>query len=181
MEGADAIFMNCKKSNKCQFIVNIFNSARPFSSSRHDRCFFEGKTLHCLSKCKSWFSYTVSCAPWNPLYITWVIYYLSYNSYFIIKSLVINWWDFKLFGYFKLFADFKYQYAVRIIGWWEHRFAPESRVSSIPNIKLRASSIHISESARGQLLKFCVLTVQKISNKSEQFSMLLAEQFSCII
>ena len=115
------------------------------------------------------------------LYITWVIYYLSYNSYFIIKSLVINWWDFKLFGYFKLFADFKYQYAVRIIGWWEHRFAPESRVSSIPNIKLRASSIQISESARGQLLKFCVLTVQKISNKSEQFSMLLAEQFSCII
>ena len=88
----------------------------------------------------------------------------------------------KLFGYFKLFADFKYPYAVRIIGWWEHyRFAPESRVLSIPNIKLRASSIHISESARGQLLKFCVLTVQKISNKSEQFSMLLAEQFSCII
>ena len=70
---------------------------------------------------------------------------------------------------------------MRIIGWWEHRFAPESRVLSIPNIKLRASSIHISESARGQLLKFCVLTVQKISNKSEQFSMLLAEQFPCII
>ena len=50
------------------------------------------------------------------------------------------------------------------------------------NTKLRASSIiHISESARGQLLKFCVLTVQKISNKSEQFSILLAEQFPCII
>ena len=45
------------------------------------------------------------------------------------------------------------------------------------NTKLRASSIHISETARGQLLKFCVPTVQKISNKSVQFSMLLAEQF----
>ena len=52
-------------------------------------------------------------------------------------------------------------------------------VFSIPNTKLRASSIYISESDLDQILKFCVLTVQQISNKSVQFSMLLAERFLC--
>ena len=53
------------------------------------------------------------------------------------------------------------------------------RAFSIPNTKLRASSIYISESDLDQILKFCVLTVQQISNKSVQFSMLLAERFLC--
>ena len=50
---------------------------------------------------------------------------------------------------------------------------------SILKTKLRTSSVNISEPARDKLLKLCVLTVQKISNKSVQSPMILADRLTC--